>query len=165
MARLRGEMWGEMREFVIGKSQSRTNSEHHVQKPLAQTLNGGGSSGIFIRSTFPLSRTRPQHIVRLRVPRRKQEEHCIVPLRHLWYHIIMARGNQRDKAREKNLAKLASQVKSSLLLKSMPRFMLDQCADDDTTQKSKSGLSGTEQQKDKENVAAIMRAKQAAGES
>ncbi|KAF2769667.1 hypothetical protein EJ03DRAFT_272036 [Teratosphaeria nubilosa] len=52
----------------------------------------------------------------------------------------MARGNQRDKAREKN-QKAAGQ------------------------EKSKTTASGTEQARNKENVAAIMRAKQAAGTS
>lgn len=48
----------------------------------------------------------------------------------------MARGNQREKAREKNLKSQASQ------------------------QKNKNTLSGTEQQRTKEQQAAIMRAKQ-----
>jgi len=52
----------------------------------------------------------------------------------------MARGNQRDKAREK-AQKAAGSVKH------------------------KTSLTGTEMQKDKENVAAIMRAKQAAAEA
>ncbi|KAF2677235.1 hypothetical protein K458DRAFT_162629 [Lentithecium fluviatile CBS 122367] len=52
----------------------------------------------------------------------------------------MARGNQRDKAREKNLKKAAEQ-------------------------KSGNKMSGTEFAKAKEDTAAIMRAKQAAGKS
>lgn len=51
----------------------------------------------------------------------------------------MARGNQRDKAREKNLAKQAGE-------------------------KSKNSLSGSEMMRNKDDVAAIMRAKQQAGE-
>ncbi|KAK3673827.1 hypothetical protein LTR78_006382 [Recurvomyces mirabilis] len=49
----------------------------------------------------------------------------------------MARGNQRDKAREKNQEKLAGQ-------------------------KNKNGMTGSEQQREKDKVAAIMQAKQAA---
>ncbi|EME83967.1 uncharacterized protein MYCFIDRAFT_134278 [Pseudocercospora fijiensis CIRAD86] len=52
----------------------------------------------------------------------------------------MARGNQRDKAREKNLAKQAQE-------------------------KSKTTASGTQQQRDKETAAEIMRRKQAEGMS
>ncbi|PVI07941.1 hypothetical protein DM02DRAFT_608547 [Periconia macrospinosa] len=52
----------------------------------------------------------------------------------------MARGNQREKAREKNLKAQAGQ-------------------------KSKNGMSGTEFAKAKEDTAAIMRAKQAAAEA
>ncbi|CAK3866548.1 four F5 [Lecanosticta acicola] len=52
----------------------------------------------------------------------------------------MARGNQRDKAREKNLAKLSQE-------------------------KHKTTASGTQQAREKENVAAIMRAKQAAADA
>ncbi|RMZ30201.1 hypothetical protein D0859_05689 [Hortaea werneckii] len=52
----------------------------------------------------------------------------------------MARGNQRDKAREKN-QKAAASVKS------------------------KNSMSGTEYQREKEKVAAIMLAKQKAGKS
>ncbi|KAI1325895.1 hypothetical protein F5Y16DRAFT_400921 [Xylariaceae sp. FL0255] len=52
----------------------------------------------------------------------------------------MARGNQRDKAREKNLKQQASM-------------------------KSKNTKSGTEMAKDKEALAALMRQKQEAGES
>ncbi|KAK9778827.1 hypothetical protein SCAR479_04451 [Seiridium cardinale] len=50
----------------------------------------------------------------------------------------MARGNQRDKAREKNLKQQASM-------------------------KSKNSKSGSEMQRDKDAVAAIMKQKQAAG--
>ncbi|KAI0852107.1 hypothetical protein F5Y00DRAFT_228667, partial [Daldinia vernicosa] len=50
----------------------------------------------------------------------------------------MARGNQREKAREKNLKAQAAQ-------------------------KSKNSKSGTEMQRDKEAVAEMMRKKQAAG--
>ncbi|KAF4551634.1 Hypothetical protein D9617_12g035220 [Elsinoe fawcettii] len=52
----------------------------------------------------------------------------------------MARGNQRDKAREKNQKALAGQ-------------------------KTKNSMSGTEFQKSKEDAAAIMRAKQAAADA
>ncbi|KAL2355675.1 hypothetical protein BJ546DRAFT_639888 [Cryomyces antarcticus] len=52
----------------------------------------------------------------------------------------MARGNQRDKAREKNQKEMAGK-------------------------KAKNTLSGTEFAKEKENVASIMRAKQAAAEA
>jgi hypothetical protein len=52
----------------------------------------------------------------------------------------MARGNQRDKAREKNLAKQAGE-------------------------KSKNTMSGSEMMRNKDDVAAIMRAKQEKGES
>ncbi|KAK1775589.1 hypothetical protein QBC45DRAFT_309880, partial [Copromyces sp. CBS 386.78] len=50
----------------------------------------------------------------------------------------MSRGNQREKAREANLKKQAAQKKVN-------------------------NKSGTEMQRDKEAVAALMRAKQAAG--
>ncbi|KXL48906.1 MAG: hypothetical protein FE78DRAFT_133918, partial [Acidomyces sp. 'richmondensis'] len=50
----------------------------------------------------------------------------------------MARGNQREKAREKNQKAQAQQ-------------------------KHKTTMSGTEQQREKERVAAIMKAKQEAG--
>ncbi|OCK83631.1 hypothetical protein K432DRAFT_379336 [Lepidopterella palustris CBS 459.81] len=52
----------------------------------------------------------------------------------------MARGNQRDKAREKNQKEMASRKKSNQ-------------------------LSGTEFQRTKEDQAAIMRAKQAAADA
>ncbi|KAJ1338195.1 4F5 protein related disordered region [Microdochium nivale] len=52
----------------------------------------------------------------------------------------MARGNQRDKAREKNLKAQAGQ-------------------------KSKSGKTGSEMQRDKEAVAEMMRQKQAAADA
>ncbi|KAF3039193.1 hypothetical protein E8E12_007070 [Didymella heteroderae] len=52
----------------------------------------------------------------------------------------MARGNQRDKAREKNLKEQAGKKKANT-------------------------MSGSEQQKAKENAAAIMRAKQLAAEA
>ncbi|OAQ99108.1 hypothetical protein LLEC1_03955 [Akanthomyces lecanii] len=52
----------------------------------------------------------------------------------------MARGNQRDKAREANQKKLAAQKKGS-------------------------SMSGTEMQRAKESAAEIMRAKQAAAEA
>ncbi|KAF2117580.1 hypothetical protein BDV96DRAFT_570506 [Lophiotrema nucula] len=52
----------------------------------------------------------------------------------------MTRGNQREKAREKNMAKLAGS-------------------------KSKNALSGTEFARAKEDTAAIMRAKQAAADA
>ncbi|XXG97041.1 hypothetical protein Hte_003335 [Hypoxylon texense] len=52
----------------------------------------------------------------------------------------MARGNQRDKAREKNLKAQAAQ-------------------------KSKNTKSGTEMQRDKEAVAEMMRKKQAAADA
>jgi hypothetical protein len=52
----------------------------------------------------------------------------------------MARGNQRDKAREANQKKMAAQKKGN-------------------------GMSGTEMQKAKESAAEIMRKKQAAAEA
>ncbi|KAM4066875.1 small EDRK-rich factor 1/2-like, N-terminal domain-containing protein [Hirsutella rhossiliensis] len=52
----------------------------------------------------------------------------------------MARGNQRDKAREANLKKLAAQKKGN-------------------------NMSGTEMQRAKEGAAEIMRQKQAAAEA
>ncbi|GAM84282.1 hypothetical protein ANO11243_022760 [Dothideomycetidae sp. 11243] len=58
----------------------------------------------------------------------------------------MARGNQRDKAREKNQKEAAKAVTTH------------------TTQKSKNSMTGTEFAKAKEDAAAIMRAKQAAGQ-
>lgn len=73
----------------------------------------------------------------------------------------MARGNQRDKAREKTQAKLASQVCPYLcILPAIPTRMLT------LVKKQKSGntMSGSEQQRAKEAAAEIMRKKQAAGE-
>ncbi|TQW10342.1 4F5 protein family domain-containing protein [Cordyceps javanica] len=55
----------------------------------------------------------------------------------------MARGNQRDKAREANQKKLAAQVRRP--------------------PKKGNSMSGTEMQRAKESAAEIMRAKQAAG--
>lgn len=75
----------------------------------------------------------------------------------------MARGNQRDKAREKTQAKLASQVCPYLCI--LPDNT-DQNADTGKKNKQKSGntMSGSEQQRAKEAAAEIMRKKQAAGE-
>lgn len=74
----------------------------------------------------------------------------------------MARGNQRDKAREKTQAKLASQVCPYLCI--LPGNT-DQNADTGKkTQKSGNTMSGSEQQRAKEAAAEIMRKKQAAGE-
>lgn len=68
----------------------------------------------------------------------------------------MARGNQRDKAREKNQKEQAGKVR----LVQCPSRLIWHA---DCVQKSKNTMSGTEFARDKENVAAIMRAKQAAG--
>lgn len=74
----------------------------------------------------------------------------------------MARGNQRDKAREKTQAKLASQVCPYLCI--LPDNT-DQNADTGKkNQKSGNTMSGSEQQRAKEAAAEIMRKKQAAGE-
>lgn len=74
----------------------------------------------------------------------------------------MARGNQRDKAREKTQAKLASQVCPYLCI--LPGNT-DQNADTGKKQqKSGNTMSGSEQQRAKEAAAEIMRKKQAAGE-
>ena len=71
----------------------------------------------------------------------------------------MARGNQRDKAREKAQKAQSGQVSWITPLQQyggggrIKSF----------TQKSKTDMSGAQQQKNKEDVAAVMRAKQAAG--
>jgi len=54
--------------------------------------------------------------------------------------LVMARGNQRDKAREANQKKMAEQKKSN-------------------------AMSGTEMQREKERVAKMMREKQAAADA
>lgn len=71
----------------------------------------------------------------------------------------MARGNQRDKAREKNQAKLAGAVRLFLshplpLKKDLILMLL---------QKSGNSMTGSEMMRNKDDVAAIMRKKQAAG--
>ncbi|KAI1171660.1 four F5 protein [Nemania sp. FL0916] len=58
----------------------------------------------------------------------------------------MARGNQRDKAREKNLKQQAAQTTWDL-------------------QKSKNTKTGSEMQRDKEALAALMRQKQEAADA
>lgn len=67
-------------------------------------------------------------------------------------------GNQRDKAREKAQKAQAGMVRQFRLRSLMYRALLLT-----SDQKGKNTASGTEQQKNKEDVAAIMRAKQAAG--
>ncbi|KAG5944801.1 hypothetical protein E4U53_006822 [Claviceps sorghi] len=57
----------------------------------------------------------------------------------------MARGNQRDKAREANQKKMASMLRD--------------------VQKKGNSMSGSEMQRAKESAAEIMRAKQAAAEA
>jgi 4F5 protein related disordered region len=76
----------------------------------------------------------------------------------------MARGNQRDKAREANQKKMADQVSiffcanvsdsSGIYADSISRL-----------QKKSNNMSGSEMQREKEKVAAKMREKQAAGRS
>lgn len=80
----------------------------------------------------------------------------------------MARGNQRDKAREAAQKKLAGQVSrppsGPLQPDCPPRGRT--CSDVlRRLQKKGSGLSGTEMQRNKEQAAEIMRQKQAAGMS
>lgn len=86
----------------------------------------------------------------------------------------MARGNQRDKAREKN-AKAAASVVSTMNLPSIletnsfterqKRRMLRSEHGENSYITHNSQMSGTEFAREKDNVAAIMRAKQAAGMS
>ncbi|KGQ12501.1 hypothetical protein BBAD15_g1738 [Beauveria bassiana D1-5] len=64
----------------------------------------------------------------------------------------MARGNQRDKAREANQKKLAAQRYRNSNARVLP-----------PSQKKGNSMSGTEMQRAKESAADIMRAKQAAG--
>ena len=76
----------------------------------------------------------------------------------------MARGNQRDKAREKNLKDAASQVRSVLLV--LQTSATPQSADTSgPIQKKKNTQSGTEFARTKEEQAKIMRDKQAAAEA
>jgi len=71
----------------------------------------------------------------------------------------MARGNQRDKAREANQKKLADQVGHENCLTYWPR----QNQHADSLQKKGNSMSGSEMQREKEKVAQKMREKQAAG--
>lgn len=76
----------------------------------------------------------------------------------------MARGNQRDKAREKNLKAQAGLVR--LIFASLERqSSTTPKINDSALQKNKNTASGTEQQRNKDSVAEIMRQKQAAGKS
>lgn len=68
----------------------------------------------------------------------------------------MARGNQRDKAREKN-QKAQAGIVSWVLRANITSYALT------LTQKSKNTASGSQQQRDKEAAAEIMRKKQEAG--
>ena len=72
----------------------------------------------------------------------------------------MARGNQRDKAREKNQAKLAAQVRMVLCARRHSTPLQKTNLD---LQKSGNNMTGSELQKAKESAAEIMRKKQAAG--
>ncbi|TQS31483.1 hypothetical protein Golomagni_08232 [Golovinomyces magnicellulatus] len=73
----------------------------------------------------------------------------------------MARGNQRDKAREANQKKAAAQVRLPVVV--------DQCSLSTVTltfaKKKGNTMSGTEMQRAKESAADIMRQKQAAAEA
>ena len=74
----------------------------------------------------------------------------------------MARGNQRDKAREANQKKMASQVWWGVeSLGGAISFVATRA--DVMLQKSSNNMSGSEMQREKEKVAAKMREKQAAG--
>lgn len=74
----------------------------------------------------------------------------------------MARGNQRDKAREANQKKMAEQV----YFPNSAASTLPKCADRSFyLQKKGNSMSGSEMQREKEKVAAKMREKQAAGMS
>lgn len=69
----------------------------------------------------------------------------------------MARGNQRDKAREANQKKVCSlQGYALAAIGLIPLFQL-------ASQKSGTQMSGSEMAREKEKVAAKMREKQAAG--
>ena len=68
----------------------------------------------------------------------------------------MARGNQRDKAREK-----AQKAQAGIVC--TPKLRCFETVRVNETQKSKNSASGTEMQKNKESAAEIMRQKQAAG--
>lgn len=74
----------------------------------------------------------------------------------------MARGNQRDKAREANQKKMADQVHKSLGAKVYQSFYAKHFS---YLQKKGNSMTGSEMQREKEKVAAKMREKQAAGES
>lgn len=70
----------------------------------------------------------------------------------------MARGNQRDKAREANLKKQAAQVSQGVEWTWIPSTVALTSG-----QKKGNTMSGTEMQRAKESAADIMRQKQAAG--
>ncbi len=75
----------------------------------------------------------------------------------------MARGSQRDKAREANQKKMADQVYSSFVLGAVDVSRIS-CADRIfRLQKKSNSMSGSEMQREKEKVVAKMREKQAAG--
>jgi hypothetical protein len=73
----------------------------------------------------------------------------------------MARGNQRDKAREANQKKMADQVLCAVPVGS---FAISVADHDAIVQKKGNSMSGTEMKAEKEKVAAKMREKQAAGQ-
>jgi hypothetical protein len=74
----------------------------------------------------------------------------------------MARGNQRDKAREANQKKMADQVSIFFCanVSDSSRIYADSIS---RLQKKSNNMSGSEMQREKEKVAAKMREKQAAG--
>jgi hypothetical protein len=76
----------------------------------------------------------------------------------------MARGNQRDKAREANQKKMADQVSIFFcaIVSDSSRIYADSIS---RLQKKSNNMSGSEMQREKEKVAAKMREKQAAGRS
>ena len=74
----------------------------------------------------------------------------------------MARGNQREKARENNLKKQAVQVRKSFL--NPPSCPVSNPISLSPLQKKGNGKTGSEMARDKDNAAAIMRQKQADGE-
>lgn len=75
----------------------------------------------------------------------------------------MARGNQRDKAREANQKKMADQVGEPRGLWAISIVKITCPNYDRTLQKKSNSMSGTEMQREKEKVAKMMREKQAAG--
>ncbi len=76
----------------------------------------------------------------------------------------MARGNQRDKAREANQKKMAEQVSALRLSQPCDCFRNTTLTACIGVQKKSNNMSGSEMQREKEKVAQKMREKQAAGE-